>query len=94
MHPDLVCHVQHLMLVNGRYIHAITDLIFVDNQPLAVLEWGGRPGKERPRVSVPLDPAQLTEMRSGHVTHLYDGPAIVDPREALKTPRPTPDQTR
>ena len=40
MHPDLVYHVQHLMLANGRYLHAITDLIFVDNQPLAVLRVG------------------------------------------------------
>ena len=85
MHPDLVYHVQHIMKGDGVWIHAITDLIFVDGQPIAVLIWGGTPEKEHPLVSVPLDPAHLKEFRSGYITHLYDLP-IEDPREAKRTP--------
>jgi hypothetical protein len=73
--------VQHLMWRDGMWLQAVSDLIFRDGQPIAVLEWGGTPDNELPLVSVPLDPKRLTEFRSGTVTHLYDG-QIEDPREA------------
>jgi len=74
MHPDRVYHVEHRVQIDGVWHYHVTDLIFVDGQPVAVLNWGGKPGKEFPRVSVPLDPAHLSEHRVGQITHRYDRP--------------------
>jgi hypothetical protein len=84
MDGKTVFKIQHSMLVDGVWMIAVTDLIFRDGQPLAVLAWGENPDSERPQVFVKLDPSRLQELRSGNVTHLYDGP-IEDPREAQKT---------
>jgi hypothetical protein len=89
MHPDLVYHVQHIALLDGAYFSAVTDLIFVEKQPVAVLTWGGKPGKEYPLVSAPLDPARLQEFRNGYVTHLYDG-VLECPAPAPGAPQPAP----
>ena len=80
MASETVFRVQHLVRRGSAWGHAVTDLIFVDGHPIAVLEWGGVPGSEHPHVSVRLDPKRLQELHSGSVTHLYDGP-IEDPRE-------------
>ena len=79
MPKETVFKVQHVVLIDGAWMHAITDLIFDGKQPIAVLTWGGAPGKEHPLVSVPLDPAHLKEFRSGAVTHLYERPIDIPP---------------
>ena len=74
MHPDRVYHVQHRVKIGDAYETAVTDLIFVDGRPVAVLAWRAEPDDERPLVSVPLDPAYLEEFHSGSITHLYLNP--------------------
>jgi hypothetical protein len=81
MANETVFKVQHTMRLDGKWAHFVTDLIFVDGIPHAVLEWDGTPDNEVPQVSVPLDPSHLQVFRSGHVTHLYDIP-IEDPRQS------------
>lgn len=71
MQPDRVYHVQHTVKIGDDYESSVSDLIFVDGRPVAVLAWDGAPGDERPLVQVPLDSAYLEECRSGHITHLY-----------------------
>jgi hypothetical protein len=71
MNPDRVYHVQHTVQIDDAYETAVSDLIFVDGRPVAVLAWRGDPGNGQPLFSVPLEPEFLTEFRSGPVTHLY-----------------------
>lgn len=71
MQADRVYHVQHSVKIGDEYETAVTDLIFVEGRPVAVLAWRGDPGDGQPLASVPLDPSFLTEFRSGPVTHLY-----------------------
>jgi hypothetical protein len=79
MHPDRVYHVKHVVIIDGTKHYAVTDLIFAGKQPIAVLVWGSKPGKEYPLVSMPLDLAHLSEHRDGQITHRYERP-IEDPR--------------
>ena len=74
MHPDRLYHVEHVVMIDGARLYAVTDMIFNGEQPIAVLIWGGKPGKEYPLVSVPLDPAHLSEHRDGQITHRYERP--------------------
>jgi hypothetical protein len=74
MHPDRVCHVEHVVMIDGAKLYAVTDMIFDGEQPIAVLIWGGKPGKEYPLVSMPLDPAHLSQHRDGQITHRYERP--------------------
>jgi hypothetical protein len=79
MHPDRVYHVEHVVMIDGGKHYAVTDMIFTGKQPIAVLVWGGKPGKEYPLVSMRLDLAHLSEHRDGQITHRYERP-IEDPR--------------
>jgi hypothetical protein len=74
MHPDQVYHVQHRIKIDDHYENTVSDLIFVESRPVAVLAWEGEPGDERPLVSVSLDPECLEEFHSGSITHLYQDP--------------------
>ena len=74
MHPDRVYHVEHVVMIDGAKHYAVTDMIFNGKQPIAVLIWGGKPGKEYPLVTLPLDPAHLSEHRDGQITHRYERP--------------------
>jgi len=74
LHSDRVYHVEHVVMIDGAKLYAVTDLIFNGEHPIAVLIWGGKPGKEYPLVSVPLDPAHLSEHRDGQITHRYERP--------------------
>ena len=78
MHPDRVYQVEHVMMIDGAKHYAVTDMIFNGKQPIAVLIWRGKPGKEYPLVSVPLDLVHLSEHRDGQITHRYERP-IEDP---------------
>ena len=79
MHPDRVYHVEHVVMIDGTKHYAVTDMIFTGKQPIAVLFWGGKPGKEYPLSSVRLDLAYLSEHRDGQITHRYERP-IEGPR--------------
>jgi hypothetical protein len=85
MSSETVFKVQHVVLIDGAWHHAITDLIFRGSQPIAVLAWGGRPGNEYPLVSVPLDPVHLRQFPGGVADYLYERP-IEDPRQSPRTP--------
>jgi hypothetical protein len=56
-----------------------SDLIFLNDQPFVVLEWGGPPENQYPELTLPLDPAHLEPMRGDAGYFLYNG-ELVDPR--------------
>jgi len=66
------------MARHGNYHQAVTDLVFRDGLPVAVLNWAGPPGNEYPLVIVALDPAHLTKFSDGIVDYLYD--ALIAPQ--------------
>jgi hypothetical protein len=74
MHPDRVYNVEHVVMIDSTKHYAVTSMIFDGKQPIAVLVWGGKPGREYPLVSVRLDPAQLSEHHDGQITHRYERP--------------------
>jgi hypothetical protein len=74
MHPDRVYHVEHVVMIDGAKHYAVTDMMLTGEQLIAVLVWGGKPGKEYPLVSVRLDLAHLSEHRDGRITHRYELP--------------------
>ena len=74
MHPDRLYHVEHVVMIDGARLYAVTDMIFNGEQPIAVLVCGGKPGKEYPLMSVRLDLAHLSEHRDGQITHRYERP--------------------
>jgi hypothetical protein len=63
-------------MIDGAKHYAVTGMIFTGKQPIAVLVWGGKPGKEYPLMSMRLDLAHLSEYRGGQI---YE-PPIKDPR--------------
>ena len=69
-----VYRVEHVVTIDSAKHYAVTDMIFNGKQPIAVLVWGGKPGKEYPLVSRRLDPACLSEHRDGQITHRYEHP--------------------
>jgi hypothetical protein len=81
MAADRVFCMQHVALSGGAYRQALTDLIFRDGIPIAVLRWGGSPDNEFPLVIQRLDQSKLKEFRSGRVEYLYDDPIEVPPLE-------------
>ena len=85
MPPDRVYRVEHVVLIDGAKLYAVTDMIFNGEQPIAVLIWAGKPGKEYPLVTMPLDPAHLSEHRDGQITHRYERP-IEEPRRQRPFP--------
>ena len=72
MYSDRVYRVEHVVMIDGAKLYAVTDMIFNGEQPIAVLIWGGKPGKEYPLVTMPLDPTYLSEHRDGQITHRYE----------------------
>ena len=74
MHSDRVYHVEYFVMIDGAKLYAVTDLIFNGEHPIAVLIWGGKPGKEYPLASVRLDLVHLSEHRDGQITHRYEHP--------------------
>lgn len=58
------------------------DLVMIDGQPRAVIEWiaGRTPAEDTPGVTVALEPRFLHPVQGwGEVTHMYEVP-ISDPR--------------
>ena len=84
MHHDRV-YVEHVVIIDGAKHYAVTDMIFNRKQPIAVLIWGGKPGKEYPLASVRLDLVHLSEHRDGQITHRYERP-IEWPRRQRPVP--------
>lgn len=80
--PDLehgVYRVTHVLRLGGAWMTVVNDLIFVDGQPLVVLEWTPPENNHPPTVTVPLELARLTELPGPPGHYLYDG-EVVDPR--------------
>ena len=65
--------------VGGYYMLCESDLIFLEGLPFVVLEWG-EPPENPPRLSLPLDPAQLEESHGMPGYFQYSG-RLVDPRK-------------
>jgi hypothetical protein len=87
MHPDRVYHVEHVVMIDGVKYYAVTDMIFCGKQPIAVLVWGDKSGKEYPLMSVVLDLAHLSEHRDGQITHRYEH-SIGDHADSVPCPIP------
>jgi hypothetical protein len=56
-----------------------SDLIFLEGQPYAVLEWGGAKNNQYPLVKIKLDPARLEQTHGMEIDFHYPDP-IDDPR--------------
>ncbi len=72
MSRDTVYKVLNSVVIDGTWVLAVTDLIFRDDLPIAVLAWSPSSGGGDPRVSVPLDPAHLSRLDSRRVGYLYN----------------------
>jgi hypothetical protein len=63
----------------GQWQIKITDLIFRDGLPIAVLVWDGSPDKPVPRVSFSLDPTHLRALQGEAVDYQYGLPLPFPP---------------
>jgi len=80
--PDLehgVYRVTHILSTGTGWLTCVSDLIFIDGQPVLVLEWTPPENIHPPTVTVPLELARLTELSGPPGYYLYDG-EVVDPR--------------
>jgi hypothetical protein len=79
-HEHGIYRVLHTLIVGASRLTAESDLIFLDEVPFVVLEWGGPQESQYPDLKLQLDPAALqpTPGRAGYF--LYSGD-LVDPRK-------------
>jgi hypothetical protein len=68
------------MTLDGENVTA--DLIRVNDQPFAVLEWGGEAGQQLAQVKVPLDESHLIPVWEGGSIHYRYYLPIHDPRKS------------
>ena len=59
----------------------LADLIRVNDQPFAVLEWGGPTGEQFAQVKVPLDESHLIPVSEGGPIHYRYHLPVHDPRK-------------
>jgi hypothetical protein len=81
--PDFergIYRVTHTILVGTSRFICRSDLVFLNEQPFAVLEWGGVPENQHPALTLPLDASRLEPMRGDQGHFLYNGD-LVDPRK-------------
>jgi hypothetical protein len=79
--PDLahgVYRVSHSIVVGNARIIAESDLIFLDDGPYIVLEWGGPSENQYPDLKVKIDRTHLSPPND-HGYCVYNG-EIVNPR--------------
>lgn len=82
--PDLehgIYRVLHTLVVGGLRMKCESDLIFQNDQPFVVLEWGGQLERQYPAVKLELNPTLLERNPSMAGYFLYSG-QLVDPRKA------------
>jgi hypothetical protein len=80
--PDLergVYRVTHTIQVGETNLTAETDFIYRNGDLLLVLEWGGPTHNQHPSLTLPLDPALLTEVPNNPGYYTYSG-HLEDPR--------------
>ena len=72
--------VWHLMRKpDGTNWHCVSDLVFIEGVPHAVIVWSEMDSKEMPLVTAELDPALLQVGPVAGAESLYQG-EVVDPR--------------
>ncbi len=82
----------HRHRVGEHTLRRVSELVFLQNQPKAVLGWIDMAGDRTP-VYLDLDPARLHTMKGAKGTFYYDG-VTLDPRfEDLEAP-PAPARAR
>jgi hypothetical protein len=74
-----VFKVRHTMSRCGTHGHYISDLIFENGMPKAVIEWADTPQGSAPAVTVDLDPQFLCEVPGDRYQYVYEN-EIADPR--------------
>jgi len=75
-----IYRVMHQASLGGAYCTVISDLIVIEDEPHAVLDWAGPQDKQHPHVTVKLEWSRLSECRNDKTDFLYDG-LIEDPRK-------------
>lgn len=75
-----IYRVMHQSVLSGAYYTAISDLIFIEDEPHAVLDWAGPQDRQHHLVIVRLEALRLSECRDTQKDFLYDG-LIEDPRK-------------
>ncbi|HYX65439.1 MAG TPA: hypothetical protein VE935_14580 [Burkholderiales bacterium] len=68
----------HRHRIGNQRFRRVSELVFFDEQPKAVLEWVNMAGDRMP-LYFDLDPRRLRRMRGARHTYAYDG-ETTDPR--------------
>ena len=79
-----IYRVMHQASLSGAYYTAISDLVFIEGEPHAVLDWGGPQDKQLPLVIVKLEASRLSECRGG----AKNQPPRYRPGRWYRPPRP------
>lgn len=69
----------HRHRIGSRTFRRVSELVFVQGRPRAMLEWVDLGGIRSPLYIAELDPAKLHRAKSLPKTYFYDG-LTVDPR--------------
>ena len=69
----------HRHRIGSRTFRRVSELVFVQGKPRAMLEWVDLGGVRSPLYIAELDPAKLHQAKSLPNTYFYDG-LTVDPR--------------
>lgn len=71
--PKVRLRVVHLHFSGAEPVRRVSELVFKDGRPLAVLRWTGEGGRRRPERVAPLDTARLRPARRARHLFRYDG---------------------
>lgn len=76
--PRTHLKVIHRHRIGGQNFRRVSELVFIGEQPKAVVEWVNMAGDRTP-LYVELDPSRLRRLRGARHTYVYDGETS-DPR--------------
>jgi hypothetical protein len=71
--PRARLRVVHFHSAGQEAVRRVSELLFRDGRPLAVLRWSGASGERRPELVVALDTARLRPARRSRNLFRYDG---------------------
>jgi hypothetical protein len=71
--PRARLRVVHFHSGGPQPVRRVSELLFRDGRPLAVLRWIGASGERRPELVVPLETARLRPARRVRNLFRYDG---------------------
>lgn len=77
--PRTRLKVIHRHRIGSRTFRRVSELVFVQGKPRAMLEWVNLGGVRSPLYVAELDPGKLHQAKSLTHTYFYDG-LTVDPR--------------